>query len=120
MPLDIDKFAELRPVLYHFTALPNLEGIRTDRALHCAEALFGNLEPKRRNSNLLVAFRDRAVIVRDQLPLYRAHVELLGDWTWEKLLSELNARVFFWPGTRERLVPSGQRSWRTVTIRPDR
>ncbi|AMN45045.1 DUF7002 family protein [Rhodoplanes sp. Z2-YC6860] len=109
MALDVHAFAQLRPALFHYTARANLDCIRGERTLYSVRALKPNGSAVRRASTVTLSLNGRPVVVRDQRSLQRGHVELIGDWTWETLLSELDARVFFWPGTREAPIGYGQR-----------
>jgi hypothetical protein len=48
--------------------------------------------------------------VRDQKPLHTGNTGLMGGWDFEQLLSHLNGRVFFWPGSAKgRPIPYGER-----------
>lgn len=50
----------------------------------------------------------RPVSLRDQATLHAGNVALQGGWTFERLVEELNARVFFWPG-RDAPIDYGRR-----------
>jgi hypothetical protein len=49
------------------------------------------------------------VTIRDQRPLQRGHVDLVGGWTWERYLVSLGERVFFWPGDPRGPISPGRR-----------
>jgi hypothetical protein len=109
MPLSLEAFARLRPSLFHYTARANLNGIRAERALFSVRALGLGSAAARRVQNQELELNGRSVIVRDQLALQRGHVELVGGWTWQTLLDELDSRVFFWPGAGDLPIRHGQR-----------
>jgi hypothetical protein len=66
-------------------------------------------DPQRRIESLVASFKGRSVVVQDQRPLQRGHVELTGGWKWEDLLRELDRRVFFWPGDADGPSKHGRR-----------
>jgi hypothetical protein len=110
MPLDLNAFAMLRPYLYHWTSGQNLDSIRNGRILYSsATVLRTETTTARRDSDITAEVDGRRILVRDQRALHRGHVQLSGGWTWETLLNELNARVFFWPGTLDGAEEYGRR-----------
>src|SRR5437868_4740943 len=102
MGIHLERFAELRPFLYHLTARLNLESIRESRRLEPAArilALAGRedlLRTRRRNAEI-VYVEGRPVHIRDQAPLHAGHMEMTDGWAHEDFTQHLNARVFFWP-----------------------
>lgn len=114
MGFTLAEFAELRPYLFHLVNRKNLPVLRATRTLWSAEALAGKsgktrILRNRREGRKKVKLCEGKIVVRDQAPLSPANVEFEGDWTFEKLLHELNRRVFLWPGTVDGPVPAGRR-----------
>lgn len=90
------RFEEMRPVLFHVTAIDNVEGIR-ERGLRTATQLAGEagvaLAGMRRETLHLAG-----AIVRDQRPIIsRTLVEHLDGVTLEEWLKILNGRAFLFP-----------------------
>jgi hypothetical protein len=54
-----------------------------------------------------VKFVGRKIFIRDQDPLYEGHMTLPDEYTLADFVAHLNNRIFFWPGTDNRPVPSG-------------
>jgi hypothetical protein len=96
--LQLDRYEALRPWLFHFTARSNLASIRYERILHSVRVLAPHHTSESRRSAVGVWRDAHEITVRDQRALRRGHVELVGGWRWDDLVSALNARVFFWPG----------------------
>lgn len=110
------KFADTRPWLYHLTARMNVERIREEGRLDCAATLLraGDRESvvrQRRESCEVVRVRDSSIHIRDQRPLHRKNMSLLGGWGFEDWVEHLNGLVFFWPGSDERPVCNGVRHY---------
>lgn len=114
MPLDIERFVRLRPVLYHLTATPNAARIR-DTGLICpASALYrsAGMTPSirtRRAKGQWIEFGGERVHIRDQAPLHRGNIMFSGGWKFEDLVAHLNDHVFFWPGTASGPIAYGLR-----------
>lgn len=111
-----DEFVATRPWLYHLTARMNVERIRDERRLDCAATLLraGNRKSmvrQRRESYEVIRLGDRCIHIRDQYPLHRKNMSLLGGWGFEDWVEHLNGLVFFWPGRDERPVCSGVRHY---------
>lgn len=104
MPLDPTSFTALRPYLYHLAAAANLPLIRQTRRLEPASVLLDRagrpeIGRERRAGDVPVTMPDgRTVVIRNQTPFSAGSVHLEGGWTVERLLAEINRRVFFWPG----------------------
>jgi hypothetical protein len=64
---------------------------------------------EKRTDILTVSFEGDNLDLRDQAPLYRGKTRLEGGWTFEKLIAELNERVFFWPGWEDGAISYGVR-----------
>lgn len=112
MAFAFQDLAAIRPFLYHLTARANLERIRRGRELLCASELArlggreGDLRKKRAQA-LVVQVGHESVHIRDQRPLHVLNMELEGGWDFGRFLSELNRRVFFWPGNEAGPIPPG-------------
>ena len=112
MPFDLNRFAQLRPNLFHLTAAQNLDGIRATGSLQSASKLFGrakaqNLRSVRRRGHEALRIEGRIVIVRDQKPLHCGAIVFDEGWNMARLVAHINEHVFFWPGTANRPVKSG-------------
>lgn len=114
MPIDVDRFVQARPRLFHLTARTNVAAILGDLLLRPASELFalagelGRLR-ERRQSECVLQVDGRSIHVRDQAPLHRGHMALAMGWTFEDFVAHLNEHVFFWPGTVAGLGPYGRR-----------
>lgn len=114
LPLDLQRFCELRPRLYHLTARENAASIQNERAIRCAAyqleaARVGGLIRNRRREGLWVDVEGRPVHLRDQRPLHAGNVLLAARWTFGDLVEQLNRHVFFWPGDRDAPIGYGVR-----------
>jgi hypothetical protein len=109
MPLNLETFGSLRPFLYHSTARSNLESIKDEHALYSAYFLTPKACSERRQSPVRISRGKYKIEVRDQQSLRSGHVELLGGWSWQKLLAAINERVFFWPGKGDGPIDYGCR-----------
>jgi hypothetical protein len=118
MAFSLDRFAALRPFLFHLTAFDNLERVRRTGALESAAALIARsdrpgLLRERRPSGERVTVDGAAVHVRDQAPLHAGNVALPPDWEFEDLVEMLNQQVFFWPGGERGPIDYGLRHFGT-------
>lgn len=120
MPLDLARFATARPYLYHLTAATNLAHIERTKRLESASVLLERagrreLVRERRRDHVSVALPGGAgpeptlVHIRDQAPLHAGNVRLEGGWNFADLVTELNRRVYFWPGKVDGPSPYGCR-----------
>lgn len=105
MSLNLSRFAEGRPMAFHVTSASNVEAIRSWRRLRSTRDLLQGTgydhrldEPRRESRSVLVDAK--RVVIRDQIPLRPGQMRLEGGWTLKDLLTDLNDRVFFWPGKR--------------------
>jgi hypothetical protein len=110
--LQIEHYLRLRPYLYHLTHRRNLKHIREIGRLFSASVLMkgsgkADLIRTRRNGSEPVTFVGRKIFIRDQDPLYEGHMTLPDEYTLADFVAHLNKRIFFWPGTDKRPVPSG-------------
>jgi hypothetical protein len=101
MPLNIQMYSQIRPMLFHITAASNIESIRSECALHSAKILDPELAPERRIKERIIIRGKHAATLRDQLPLQEGYVTFDGGWRLTDLIAALNERVHFWPGTEE-------------------
>jgi hypothetical protein len=117
MAFDLDRFAQLRPNLFHLTAAQNLARIRAAGTLVSASELFGqaqaeNLRSVRRPTHETLRVDGRLVIVRDQRPFHVGAIAFDEGWDMVRLVAHVNEHVFFWPGTAKRPVKSGLSHYR--------
>jgi hypothetical protein len=114
MAFDFASFARLRPYLYHLTSFENLARLQRTKTLYSARALaeqanrFDVLEARRPTHEAIV-IDGEMVFIRDQRPLHKGNMRLMGQWSFEQFLSSLNDRVFFWPGDETRPISYGRR-----------
>ena len=120
-----ERFASIRPYLYHLTAASNFERIRRLGWLDCATTLLEAggrtdlLRKKRGKGGCTVRVGDDDVHVRDQEPLHKGHMALLCGYSFEDFIEYLNSFVFFWPGQDEGPSDYGERYfWRYADERP--
>ena len=107
MSFSLKTFVKVRPFLYHVTAAKNLDGLRALRKLISVTELseeYANLAQPRGLSESAY-YRGAHIGLGDQRPLCRNRNQMCldGGWEFEKFLQELNRRVFFFPGTPDRL-----------------
>lgn len=106
--MDIEKFIESRPYLYHLTDSNNVEHILTEGALVCCNTIIGrtnltNIEKaciskRKRVDHVKVHVNKREISIRDQKPITNAlGRSLTHGWTVEQFLCYLNDHVYFWP-----------------------
>jgi hypothetical protein len=111
--MDAEALARIRPWAYHTTTPVNFEAIKHWRKLRSARQLLtgtphAHLLDKRRLETERVIIEGVPVEIRDQRPLQKGHIEFEPDFSFEVLLSELNDRVFFWPGGADGLRERGR------------
>jgi hypothetical protein len=109
--MDINKFIELRPHLYHLTDERNINPILQSRTLNSAAVLaklggVPNLSEflrTRRRGHFPIENGSFLAILRDQDPLFEKIVtkNLEGGWTFGDFVYSLNSRVFFWPTEKD-------------------
>jgi len=113
MALDLNRFANVRPYLYHLTSRRNIVHIKRDMFLKSANTLIaesgetGLFRTVRRGHKAL-AIGDRQVELRDQDPLRAGNIFFSNGWALADLVSHLNDRVFFWPGWDYGPIDSGK------------
>lgn len=105
--MDIEKFIEYTPYLYHLTSLQNAKRIISEGKLYSANALIDasddkkNKEIKRRKrfSHQALIIKGSEVFLRDQRPISEVALAkcLTDNWAVADFLFFLNDRVFTWP-----------------------
>ena len=114
MSFDLAAFIALRPYLYHLTAADNVTAIRSAGALCSATALAERagrheVTASRRSHHVGVTVEGATAVLRDQAPLHERNMRLEDGWSFAEIISSLNGRVFFWPGTPTGPIAHGQR-----------
>lgn len=105
--MDLEKFIEYSPYLYHLTSQQNAKRIISEGTLHSANALIdltddrNNKEIKRRKrfSHQPLIINGSEVLLRDQRPISEVALSkcLTDNWQVADFLYYLNDRVFTWP-----------------------
>lgn len=114
MAFRLSQFEKIRPWLFHLTSRENLKRIRRTRQLQSSIALASlatnppTLTCKRR-SHTQIVIDGEVVLLRDQAPLHEGNMSLLGGWSFDDVVEDLNGRVFFWPGNVSGLIDYGIR-----------
>lgn len=110
--MDIQKFIENRPYLYHLTSQANVDRIISQRKLYSTNALIdlsGNLhyqkiKRERRVNHQEIIVNNKSYFIRDQRPISELALSkcLTDNWSVADFIEHLNNRVFMWP-TLDRL-----------------
>jgi hypothetical protein len=105
MPFTLPDFSGRRPYLFHLTHARNLERIRREgrmlaTCVICQLAKREEVLRSRRAVHTEVLVDGEPVHIRDQAPLHRGNMSLVGGWAFDDVLAAINERVFFWPGIR--------------------
>jgi hypothetical protein len=108
MPLDLQRYAQLRPMLYHITASSNLDCIRLQRMLNSAANLDPDCSSSWRRCDKVIRCDDYNVTLRRQAVVMK-NVILAGGWSENDYRVALNSRVFFWPGNQIRPLLKGRK-----------
>ena len=108
------RFASIRPYLYHLTAASNVDRIRRLGRLDCAAKLLEaggrtDLLREKRGTGCTVRIGHDDVHVRDQEPLHEGTMALLCGYSFEDFIEHLNSFVYFWPGKDGSPSVSGER-----------
>jgi uncharacterized protein DUF7002 len=103
MAVSVPEFVDRYPVLWHITCEANLQRIRRTRALESAAALMQQAGDdtwlrRRRREPQRLNVDGESIWLRDQEPLMEGAIRFEGSWNLERLIEEINKRVFFWPG----------------------
>lgn len=103
--MEIDDFINLRPFLWHVTAISNLEQILEGGILEPPIQLVqGEALLNDRRVEHLVA---DGALIRDQGRLFELNIEWQDGCDMREFLQLLNARVFFWPGDENSPIKQG-------------
>jgi hypothetical protein len=102
--LELQRYLNIRPYLYHLTARSNRAHIADTRMLFPAATLMQrarceHLLRVRRVSHERLTIDGITILVRDQTPLHEGNLALPKGYLYADLIGDLNRRVFFWPGT---------------------
>lgn len=110
--MDLERFIQQRPYLYHLTNVQNAESILADRKLYSANQIIymsGDasdiINRQRRIGHQEVKVGVKSYFLRDQRPISQKALEkcLTDGWKMPDFLYHLNDRVFMWP-TIDRLT----------------
>lgn len=113
MGFSIDRLAKLRPYAFHSSGEENFSAICRHGKLRATRTIlegwgYDDLLTTRRKSSIKLDLDGDTVVIRDNLPLRPASVDLQGGWSLSDLFRELNSRVFLWPGTDRGPIKRGQ------------
>ena len=114
IPMDMHRFCETRPCLYHLTATSNIDSIFAIREIVSAASILrgagmeAHLRTKRA-VHLPVEVNGRSILLRDQRPFHCGNCRFEGGWDCGDVLTALNERVFFWPGDLDGPIDYGVR-----------
>lgn len=112
----LENYLKIRPFAYHVTNRANLGSLARRRRLQPSAELIrragrSDLVHRRREVPTPVEIDGEFVLLQDQLPLLMANADLVNGWDTGDLVAFLNEHVFFWPGTRQGPIRSGERLW---------
>jgi hypothetical protein len=113
MTLTIDALCELRPFVFHACSAINFKSIRSTSTLQSAHSLLSGTKYEyllngRRHETSRVEADGHVFEVRDHRPLALGSLELPTGYPLQSFISELNSRVFLWPGRSNGPVASGR------------
>lgn len=105
--MNLSTYLDLRPFLFHTTALENKASILNGMRLFSAETFVARAVPpipfaldKRRERSVALLLTDGSTVtIRDQKPLASGHIDFESGWDLQRLTRRLNQLVFLWPGT---------------------
>lgn len=105
--MNIDKFIQLRPFLYHLTCRENAEKIVAGQILFSANELIRmsgeranrRISRIRRTASTPLVIGHDTYFLRDQLPISEINLAkcLTDSWGVGDFINHLNDRVFMWP-----------------------
>jgi hypothetical protein len=108
--MDLNKFIEKTPFLYHLTSEKNASYIIKERKLHSANQLIEmsgdhelqHVKREKRNGHLTFKIGESEVSLRDQQPISLVALPkcLTDGWQVGDFLFHLNERVFMWPNLK--------------------
>ncbi|CAN5382829.1 hypothetical protein BH11PSE4_BH11PSE4_02150 [soil metagenome] len=101
--ISLERFVRYRQFLFHATREENLDCLRSSREFFSAGLM--KISPsalrKPRRDNEAASFSGSKILLGDHLPLRERNIDWQGDWNFQKLLGELDRRVFFFPAKGE-------------------
>ncbi|AZI24160.1 hypothetical protein EA772_01910 [Pedobacter sp. G11] len=109
--MDLERFIQQRPYLYHLTNAQNAESILAEKKLYSANQIIymsgdhsDNVNRQRRVGHQEIKVGEKSYFLRDQRPISQKALEkcLTDGWKMPDFLYYLNDRVFMWP-TLDRL-----------------
>ena len=113
LTLDIERFIQTRPYLYHLTYQGNLNRILDTKVLEPAAAslAIGGWTPPRlapRHHHQLVEADGHSVWIRDQQPLHVGNIAFEDGLDMPRWLAHIDSHVFFWPRREDGPVEGGR------------
>ena len=123
MSFSEQDFVRLRRYLYHTTVSNNLVRVRQTGQLDSAAALAHrcdgrSLSNERRLEAQSLNIAGDTPWLQTQRPLRTGNTAFENGYTIEDLVSVLNGKVFFWPGTERGMSKYGERH-KTKNVWPD-
>jgi len=114
MAFKVDRYAALRPFLYHVTARQNLGRLRRTQRMDTASAILRaarrqDLLRARRPDPVTIVLDGEPIVLKDQRPLLSSNVALTKGWQFADFVEYLNDHVYFWPGDALSLLDAGKR-----------
>ncbi len=114
MAFTLQAYQQKRPYLFHLTRPENFVRIKQTHHLESAAHLLNlagqsNSGLHHRPSDLTITLDEYLVVVRDQAPFHAGNVDFTGGWNTDRLIKEINRRVFFWSGSLKGPVGNGRR-----------
>lgn len=107
MAFTLEKYASLRPTLWHLTHEDNLPLIRETRHLLPANVLDSDRIGTVRRGRPVIQGKP---VLRDQDLLHAACVEFTSGWAMDDFLRDQGSRVFFWSGWANRPILQGRKA----------
>ena len=104
--MNLEKFIEQRPYLYHLTNIQNAENILAEKKLYSTNSIIelsgdnpDNLNKRRRTDHTEVKVGEKSFFLRDQRPISELALAkcLTDNWKVPDFIYHLNDRVFMWP-----------------------
>lgn len=112
--IKIEEFLSVWSHSYHVTFEVNLQSIRNLRILRPASTLLEGTEHfrwtrERRIRDVMIRMQGERILLRNQIPLDPASIDLGTTATLQDYVACLNSYVFFWPGTCSGPIQGGLR-----------
>jgi hypothetical protein len=113
MTLDVDRFGNLRPFLFHLTGKENIRRIKAAASLESTAGLLAlagrqDLLSRRRIGHCRIAVGDQLTMLRDQDPLHAGAIGFEPGWDLGRFVAHINQYVFSWPGSATGPVEAGR------------